>query len=106
MHTAPASLLLVQERVDTIWSHSFKNLSFPLQVTSCINRLRYLSEDVTDVIAPLNPSWRQTTFASFKSHLLPHTPLQAPSVNTSTRPWDVTLPQPTSRTIAKKNRFC
>ena len=88
-----------------MWSHCFKNLSFPSQVTSCIHCLRYPSEDVTAAIAPLNPSWRQTTFASFKSHSLPHTPLQKPSVNTSTRPCDVILPQPTSRTITKKNRF-
>ena len=95
MHTTQAALL-DQHQVLGVRSHSVNDVSFPSHWAL------YMEEkpdaDVTAVIAPWNPSWWQTTLASFISQLVPQTLPHDPSKKTSTRPWDVTLPQPTNLT--------
>ena len=99
MHTTQAALL-DQHQVLGVRSHSANDVSFPAAHWTLY--MKEKSGDVAVATAPRNPSWRQTTFASFKSHPEPQTPPQDPLKNTSTRPWDVTLPPPANLTVLKK----
>ena len=96
MHTTQAALLGLHQ-VLGVRSHSINDASFPSHWTL------YMKEksdaELAAATAPWNPSWRQTTLASFISQWVPQTSPQVPLKNTSTRPWDV--PQPTNLTVSK-----
>ena len=100
MHTTQAALK-DQHQVLGVRRHSANDVSFPAHWTLY---MKEKSDDVAAATAPWNPSWRQTTLASFISHPEPQIPSQDPLKNTSTRPWDVTLPQPTNLTVFKKEK--
>ena len=69
IHTTPASQRLGQlPSPHLLWSHSANEASFPKHLT--LDNHTFLipnSEETTAALAPSNPSWRQTTLASFKS---------------------------------------
>ena len=102
-HTAPATSLWEQSLFpNPFWPHSDNALSSPVHRTLSIHIFLFPSPKAAAlgaVRALWNPSWRQTTSASFKSHSSPHTVPHVPLKNTSTRPWYVLLPPPTNRTM-------
>ena len=97
-HTTQAALL-GQHQVLGVRAHSINDASLPSHWTL------YMKEksdaELAAATAPWNPSWRHTTLASFISQSVPQTSPQVPLKNTSTRPWDVILPQPTNLTVLK-----
>ena len=93
-----------------LWRHSANDLSVPVQSTSSIQIFPFPLPKVADeytFTANPDPSSRQTTLASVRSHPSPHTVPQVPSWNTSTRPWRIESVPSASRTANKWHReFC
>lgn len=93
-----------------LWRHSVNDLSLPVQRTSSIQIFPFPMPKVADeytFTANPNPSSRQTTLASVRSHPSSHTVPQVPSWNTSTRPWRIESVPSASRTANKWYKgFC
>ena len=93
-----------------LWRHSVNDVSLPVQRTSSIQIFPFPMPKVADeytFTANPNPSSRQTTLASVRSHPSSHTVPQVPSWNTSTRPWRIESDPSASRTANKwYKRFC
>lgn len=110
-HTMPTSSLWSQLFFPhPLWRHSVNDLSLPVQRTSSIQIFPFPMPNVADeytFTTNPDPSSRQTTLASVRSHPSSHTVPQVPLWNTSTRPWRIESVPSASRTANKWYKgFC